>query len=236
MRPTPEERSLHKEKIMDYLNFDRKGPNRHCNKTLTSDGKNFSVHDCILGAASDYFKTMFSVEMKEKYDEVVSVENVPLERLENVLEFIYSGDIEVTEENMLEVLEDSEYTQIEGLKSFCNRFILQVVSADNCLKLRAYAKRYNLDDVVDRTDQSIKDNFASVMKHKDFMQLDVGDMTNIIKQRNKDQEEAVFTGIVQWVNYNPLQREELFVNLFSQIDISSMSSGFLAEVSTEVEP
>nr|CAB3259754.1 kelch-like protein 20 [Phallusia mammillata] len=233
MRPSLLERRTHQENILSYLNLDRKGAKRHCDKVLQSDEKTYPVHACIIGAASDYFRTMFEVEMKEKYQDVVPVENIPHKRLERLLDFAYLGDIEVTEDNVVEVLEDAEYTQMKELKVFCNNCILQMVSVENCLKVRAHALRYNLENVVVMTNETIAQNFPTIFKQESFLQLDVGDVSDIIQLRNNNCEETVFNGIVQWVKYNPLQRDELFVSLFSQLNLSSMGTDFLSEIYKE---
>nr|CAB3259397.1 kelch-like protein 12 [Phallusia mammillata] len=115
----------------------------------------------------------------------------------------------------------------------CKTALLNLVSADNCLKFRACAQRYNLDEVFVKTNQEITSSFAEVVRQDDFVQLDIDNMSAVIKLKDKTCGEALFTGIVQWVNHNPLQREELFVNLFSQMEFSSMSKDFLVHVSKE---
>nr|CAB3259825.1 kelch-like protein 20 [Phallusia mammillata] len=65
------------------------------------------------------------------------------------------------------------------------------------------------------------------------MQINVDDISGVIKLRNKTCEEAVFTGIVQWVNHNPLLREKMFANLFSQLELSQMGYDFMTAASKE---
>nr|CAB3259473.1 kelch-like protein 12 [Phallusia mammillata] len=68
------------------------------------------------------------------------------------------------------------------------------------------------------------------------MQLDFDDMSDVINQRNKGcarSEVACFNGIVGWVNHCPLQRKELFVKLFSEVDLSSTNMSFLEMASQE---
>nr|CAB3259905.1 kelch-like protein 20 [Phallusia mammillata] len=182
---------------------------------------------------SNYFRRMFTVEMREKYEGIVKIKQISCQRLANLIEFIYSGKITITEENVIEILDDAEYTEIEVLKAKCSAFLLNVVSADNCLKLRAYAQRYNLDELTNKTNQSIVENLNDVVQDEDFTQLDFDDVSFILDKRNKNFEEAAFTGIVKWVNHNPLQREELFVKLFPKLDLSLMSVDFLNSVYEE---
>nr|CAB3259894.1 kelch-like protein 20 [Phallusia mammillata] len=213
---------------------DRSGEDSTCDLILTSEGKEFHVHKNVVMLVSKFFKKMFTIEMKEKYEGVVEVKQIPHQRLSNIIEFIYSGRISITEENVTEILDDAEYTQMEALKSKCRKYFLNVVSADNCLKIQAYAQRYNLEEVQDKTNQVIKEHLEAIVKQEDFLQLDVDNLSAILKQRSKVHEEAVFTGILDWVNHNPLQREDLFVTFFCQLDLTSMTSVFLAKIHREV--
>nr|CAB3259739.1 kelch-like protein 20 [Phallusia mammillata] len=223
----------HRDWLGQLLNDDRTAQESTCDLVLESGGKQFKVHKSVLMLVSNYFRKMFTIEMKEKYKGIVNIEQIPPDRLENIIKFIYSGQIKITEENMLDVLDDAEYTEIEVLKNKCARFICSVVSAENCLKLRAFAQRYNLYEVKDKTNQCIEDHMSTVVQHDDFAKLDFMEMLALLEKRKNNCEEAVFKGIVKWVNHIPLEREKLFEELFLKLDLTQLSVKFLAQVRTE---
>nr|CAB3259803.1 kelch-like protein 20 [Phallusia mammillata] len=220
----------HQAWLGQLLNDDRHAADSTCNLVLESEGKQFKVHKSVLMLVSNYFRRMFTIEMKEKYEVIIKMQNIPHQRLANIIQFIYSGKIEITEENILDILDDAEYTEIEVLKAKCSAFLLNVISADNCLKLRAYAQRYNLDDLITKANHFIVENFETVVQSEDLKQLEFGDLSSILENRIKNCEEAVFTGIVEWVHHNPLQRNKLFLKLFSTLDLSLMTADFLNKV------
>nr|CAB3259455.1 kelch-like protein 12 [Phallusia mammillata] len=171
--------------------------------------------------------------MKEKYEGIVNIDQIPHERLADIVEFIYTGKIKITEKNMLDFLNDAEYTQIEVLKSKCSAFLIKLLSVENCLKLWAYAKQYSLDDLLDKTNQSVAENFATVVQQESFRLLDLNNMSSVLKNRSQSCDEVVFTGISLWVNHNPLLRGEFFEKLFSQLDFSTMRLDYLYEINVQ---
>nr|CAB3259781.1 kelch-like protein 20 [Phallusia mammillata] len=223
----------HRDWLGQLLNDDRTANESTCDLVLESEGKQFKVHKSVLMLVSNYFRKMFTIEMMEKYSGIVNIEGIPPDRLENLIEFIYSGKIKITEENMLDVLDDAEYTEIEVLKARCASFICLVISAENCLKLGAFAQRYNLNEVKVKTNQCIEDHMSAVVQHDDFAKLKFCEMSTLLEKRKTNCEEAVFKGIVKWVNHDPLERGKLFEELFLKLDLTQLSVEFLAQVRSE---
>jgi len=60
-----------------------------------------------------------------------------------------------------------------------------VVDCDNCLKLRAFANRYNLSKLRERTDRVVVTQFADVTRSDDFMFLDIEDVLSIMKSKRR---------------------------------------------------
>ena len=81
----------------------------------------FSAHRIVLAASNDYFQAMFAHEMKESNQEVIKLkdESISAAARKIVLDFIYSGDLQVNDENIVEVLVAADHLQVTSVVQQC---------------------------------------------------------------------------------------------------------------------
>ena len=85
--------------LMKRLNMQRQ-QSYFCNITLVAkEGNEFKAHRNVLSAASPFFSKLLQSEMKEEEEGVIRFEEISKSILSDVLEFIYTGSVEVDEKN-----------------------------------------------------------------------------------------------------------------------------------------
>ena len=67
-----------------------------CDVTLVAEGVRFPVHKLVVASCSPYFRAMFNGAMSESHQDVVSLEAVQANALKQLVDYIYTGEIEVT--------------------------------------------------------------------------------------------------------------------------------------------
>ena len=73
-----------------------------CDITLvTKDDKEFKAHRNILSAARPFFCKLLQSDMKENREGIVRFEEISGAVIEDVLEFIYTGCVEITQASNL---------------------------------------------------------------------------------------------------------------------------------------
>ena len=65
------------------------------------------------------FAAMFTSEMKETFIEDINLHGVSATGLEKILEFIYSGNVLLSLENIQEILAAASYLQVSAIMDFC---------------------------------------------------------------------------------------------------------------------
>ncbi|XP_019641905.1 PREDICTED: kelch-like protein 13 [Branchiostoma belcheri] len=128
--------SLNKSRNEEYL----------CDVVLVAEDKRFPVHKIVITSASEYFKIMFSTDMKEKTQEEVVLHGVTAEGLKVILQFIYTTKAVLTADNVHEVLVTAHHFQISKLVKCCEEFVAKEVKVDeeNWDNLAQIASLYDL--------------------------------------------------------------------------------------------
>ena len=68
-----------------------------------------AANPIILSCCSRFFEAMFDLEMKEKYQNLVQIHGVDGAAVKSVIDFMYSGEVKITSENVMELIAASDY-------------------------------------------------------------------------------------------------------------------------------
>lgn len=86
--------------------------------TLSAEGKFLSVHKIILAASSKYFEEMFDVTTERQ---LIVLSGVKFEDLENIVEYMYKGQVNVSSENLEIFKSTAGLLQIKGFTKGSSR-------------------------------------------------------------------------------------------------------------------
>ena len=119
--------------LMKRLTIQRK-QDYLCDITLvTNDDREFKAHRNVLSAASPFFCKLPQSDMKENREGIVRFEEISGSVMEDILEFVYTGTVEVIQENAKELIAAGNYLMMPSLKTVSGRFLDQEMSMSNCI-------------------------------------------------------------------------------------------------------
>ena len=101
------------------------------------------VHRVILAAHFEYFKAMFSTELKESTLTEVHLPFVGPEDLRLLLSYAYSGKANLTKENIFKMVVMASYLGCANLIDRCYTFIKRCINLQNCVQLVEIAFHLN---------------------------------------------------------------------------------------------
>ena len=155
--------------LMKRLNMQRR-QDYLCDITLVAkEGKEFKAHRNVLSAVSPFFVKLFQSEMKEKEEGIIRFEEISASILEDVLKFIYTGHVEIhDEQSAKDLIIAADFLLLVCLKTFAGRFLEQGLSNFDCISTFYFAEKYRCDELVAKTRKFVHENFASVARFDEF--------------------------------------------------------------------
>lgn len=207
-----------------------------CDTILVVDGQEFPAHKNILAASSAYFLGLFTSDMKEKHQAEVKLQGFKSFVMNDLLNYIYTGEVEITEENVKELVFAGDYLLIASLKEKGSFFLEETLSPSNCLSVRAFSEKFDCEGLIDKSEGFILDNFVAVSKSEEFLHLSFSEIEKLISLDDVivESEEQVYEAVISWVKHDAENRKEAFARLLSRVRLGCMSKYYLAEyVETE---
>ena len=113
-----------------------------CDVILIAGDMEIFGHRAILAACSSYFEAMFSTGMLESREEKILIQEMDSGVLGKLIDFAYTGDIELTADNVLEFLSASSRLQMDAVQNLCCDFLREQLDPHNCLEIRSFAEQY----------------------------------------------------------------------------------------------
>ena len=208
--------------MMKRLHIQRKNE-QFCDVVLeVCDGEDqarFNAHRVVLSAASPFFYSALNSDMKESKEGLIRLEDTSKIAIEQLLDYLYTGHVDVTEHNAFDLLKIADFLVIPSLKEVSSKVIIQTLSSSNCLMVYYLAVNYRCIELQEKARDFIYANFTRVVEHEDFLNLTVSEVeewisSDEIKVRG---EEDVFQAIVKWADQNGDGEREKFLKLFRHV-------------------
>ena len=228
--PMTEDPAKHREDLLERLNALRR-KEVFCDVTVAANGKEFKAYKVVLAAASPFFLSLLENDMRERNEQRIEIrlEEATASVMEDVLQYIYTGNVSVTEESCHNLIATADYLLLPGLKTLAVEFLKEKVTVQNCVFNYYFANKYHCTELTEICCSVINLNFSDVLKTDDFLNLDMKQVMEWVSSDdiNVRAEEEVFTGIVDWVSHNRSEREVCFPDLIRQVRLRPSSQDIL---------
>ena len=218
--------------IMKRLDIQRR--NEHlCDVILEvgEDQARLKAHRNVLCAASPFFYNALNTEMKEKEEGVIRMKDTSKALMEEVLEYLYTGYVDINDNNAFELMAVADYFLITSLKVLSSKFIQETLCASNSIMAYYSSVKYQCSDLREAAKSFILANFMAVSKSDDFLNLNLEQVEEWISSDEVviKGEKEVFTAILIWTEHNT-ERKQSFYKLFRHVRCHYVSRSFLTTV------
>lgn len=208
-----------------------------CDVTVRAGGKDILAHRSALAAASSYFYAMFVNEMSESRQDVIIIKEVDANALELLIEYCYTAEVKVTEDNVQSLLPAANLLQLPDVRNACCEFLKTQLHPTNCLGIMRFADLHSCPDLVTAARSYIEQYFTDVVSSEEFLQLECRQVIDFVSsdQLTVPSEEKVYEAVRAWVYYSRHQRERYFQELMQHVRLPLLSRDYLVD-RVETEP
>jgi hypothetical protein len=193
----------HSAKLLHLINELRKD-GQLCDVALKVGTKQIPTHRAVLAASSPYFRAMFTTDMAEASQEVVTMKDVDPDVLDRLIEFIYTGYLDVTIENVQDLLAVASLIQLESVQEICCDFLKENLEPSNCLGIRSFAETNGCTQLAEAVDEFAREKFGEVAMGEEFLSHPCEHLKSLISSDdlNVGNEKEVYLAVIRWVMDN----------------------------------
>ena len=127
----------------------------------------FYCHAVILKARSTLFCRILESASKPN---VVNISEVNPDVMENVITFIYSGQLDINKDSMLDLLEAAVKLELVTLLERCHKFFRNQINFENAVDVLIIAERFGLSQFQEVAEKRITRNRSMLMADTGFRQ------------------------------------------------------------------
>ncbi|KAJ0011790.1 hypothetical protein NQD34_012765 [Periophthalmus magnuspinnatus] len=196
-----------------------------CDVGLNVGGHIFRVHRLVLAASSPYFSALFSGGMRESEKEEVQILGVEREVFEVLLDFIYTGLISITVENVQELMVAADMLQLTEVVSICGEFLKGHIDPSNSVGIFQFLEQISCMDMLEFTENYIHVHFLEVCTTDDFKGLLKDQLVRLLRSEELriEDEYQVFTAAMDWVLRDLSKRKKYIVEVLEPVRFPLLS-------------
>lgn len=171
--------------------------------------RSIPCHRLILAACSPYFRELyFSDESKEVDNKEVTLENLDPNVMEVIVNYMYSAEIDINDNNVQDILAVANRFQIPSVFTVCVNYLQKSLSQRNCLAVYRLGLMLNCPRLAIAARDYIALRFETLSKNEDFLELGPHELFAIIgaDALNVEKEEVVFESLLKWIKKDKANR------------------------------
>ena len=221
----------HDSRLLSYANKNR-NKGFFNDVELSADAECISANQMVLSCYSEYFENIFKTNLYNQQRCII--ENVDGKSLKILINYIYTGNVEINNRNALNLLSAADKLKIQDVKMFCLEFLETVITYDSCFHILLAAQACQSVKLQFKVFLYLNENFEKVLLTQPFKALTKTEVTYCMTRLNRNvvSETTLFDAIITctWIKYDEKNRRKDFPDLFQLLKLDKFSRDFLMDV------
>ncbi|ELT95660.1 hypothetical protein CAPTEDRAFT_34919, partial [Capitella teleta] len=192
--------------------------------TLVFDQQRMPCHRVILAGMSEYFRRMFLVNMMESGAQEVSMDAISPNTGELLVDYLYTGRIEISTQNAQDLLAASDMLLLGDLKQKIEEFLVSHTDSENCVSMLNLARFYDMELLLRDAQKFLHKLAKEAIDTEEMHLLQEKDLIETL-QANSWQENN-FCFLQKWVG-SAEGRADRFDALIQHVSLSQCSKEFI---------
>lgn len=194
----------HCSRILETMNCHRKESPKLCDVILRIGDTQIPSHKAVLASSSSYFFAMFNGELSESRQKIITMKDIEPTVMEGLVEFIYTGSIEITVENVQTLLSTASLVQFHEVRDLCCQFLEGQLDPSNCLGIRKFIEAHGCIKFLEIIDKYVLENFKNVLKSEEYALLPMELLIKVISSDDLNvlHEEDVYEAVMAWIRHD----------------------------------
>ena len=183
----------------------------------------FAAHRIVLAAYSDYFHARFAHGVKQSNQEVIELkdENISVAAMKIVIDSMYSGEINVNDENVDKVLITADHLQVASVVEKCCKHLIQVrFDVQTYCHVIMVADQHGLKDLKEATERKMASMYKEISEKEEFLSDMNADLLSALLCREDliaPSENFVFKSVMQWIKYRKEERLDVAAKVLGAV-------------------
>uniref|UniRef100_A0A3Q1J3Q9 BTB domain-containing protein n=1 Tax=Anabas testudineus TaxID=64144 RepID=A0A3Q1J3Q9_ANATE len=194
--------------------------------------RSIPCHRLIMAACSPYFRELYFSEDGIEVDiKEVVLENLDPNVMEVIVNYMYSAEIDINDNNVQDILAAANRFQIPSVFTVCVNYLEKKVSKKNCLAIYRLGLMLNCVRLAMAARDYIADRFETIAKDEDFLELAPPELFAIVGADglNVEKEEVVFESLMRWIRKDKEKRLKSLDEAFDYIRFRLLPEKYFKE-------
>ena len=203
-----------------------------CDVVIEADGCPFYAHRAVLASCSPYFHAMFCSDMEESKKRTITIRDIPADVMEAILDYCYTANIEIDEENVQYLLPAACILQLSWVRDACCEFMKNQLCSTNCLGVRAFADAHACLELKDAADMFAQQHYLEVLEGEEFLSLNQEELSQLMQSEelNVCREEQVYESLMRWVKHDIKERRQFLPEVLKHVRLPLLDRSYLVSI------
>ncbi|XP_045204928.1 kelch-like protein 26 isoform X3 [Mercenaria mercenaria] len=192
---------------------------QYCDFSIKVEGKLYKVHRLVLASSSDYFRAMLSHDMVETREECTDLKGMTIKGVEPLIEYAYTGKLELTLDNIHHVISGATFLQISAAIDLCVNFLKENMTFENADELLKIGDMFNVPSLREYYRAYLLKNFLKFVESDTFLNIDADSLADYLSDDAliTTSESMLFHHCLRWYDQDAKNREKDAYKVFEKV-------------------